>query len=30
LLVLHMRKDDVTRQVSPVTLTLECGCQCVV
>ncbi len=30
LLVLHMRKDGVTRQVSPVTLTLECGCQCVV
>ena len=30
LLVLHIRKDSVTRQVSPVTIALECGCQCVV
>ena len=30
LLVLHMRKRGVTRQVSPVSVVLECGCQCVV
>ena len=30
LFVLHMRKNGVTRQVSPVTITLACGCQCVV
>ncbi|MBI3653242.1 MAG: Uma2 family endonuclease [Acidobacteria bacterium] len=30
LLVLHVRKDAVTRQVSPVEITLECGCKCVV
>lgn len=30
LLVLHIRRDGVTRQVSPVTLSLECGCRCVV
>ena len=30
LLVLHVRSDRVTRQVSPVTIVLKCGCQCVV
>ena len=30
LLVLPMRKKDVTRQVSPVDIVLECGCRCVV
>ena len=30
LLVLHVRRDGTTRQVSPVELTLECGCKCVV
>ena len=30
LLVLHVRKDRVTRQVSPVTIDLECGCRCTV
>ena len=30
LLVLHVRRDSVTRQVSPVTIDLECGCRCVV
>ncbi len=30
LLVLHVRRDRVTRQVSPVELVLECGCTCVV
>jgi Uma2 family endonuclease len=30
LLVLHMRKKGVTRQVSPVDIALECGCRCVV
>jgi hypothetical protein len=30
LMVLHIRRDRVTRQVSPVTLELECGCRCVV
>ena len=30
LLVLHVRRDGVTRQVSPVQVALECGCQCVV
>ena len=30
LLVLHARRDGVTRQVSPVDVTLECGCRCVV
>lgn len=28
LLVLHVRRDGATRQVSPVTLVLECGCSC--
>jgi Uma2 family endonuclease len=26
LLVLHVRRDVTTRQVSPVSITLECGC----
>jgi Uma2 family endonuclease len=26
LLVLHLRRDSVTRQVSPVDIALECGC----
>ena len=30
LLVLHIRRDRTTRQASPVTIDLECGCQCVV
>jgi Uma2 family endonuclease len=30
LLVLHVRRDHTTRQVSPVTIALECGCQCTV
>ena len=30
LLVLHVRKDRVTRQVSPVTIEFECGCRCIV
>lgn len=30
LLVLHVRRDQVTRALSPAALTLECGCQCVV
>lgn len=30
LLVLHIRKDNVTRQISPVTINLECGCCCTV
>jgi Uma2 family endonuclease len=30
LLVLHIRRDRVTRQVSPVTIELECGCRCMV
>jgi Uma2 family endonuclease len=28
LLVLHVRKDGATRNVSPVDVTLECGCKC--
>jgi hypothetical protein len=28
LLVLHVRRDGATRQISPVTLSLECGCLC--
>jgi Uma2 family endonuclease len=28
LLVLHVRRDGVTRQVSPVKIDLECGCAC--
>jgi Uma2 family endonuclease len=27
LLVLHVRKDRTTRQVSPVIIDLECGCK---
>jgi Uma2 family endonuclease len=30
LLVLHVRRDGATRQVSPVQVSLECGCQCAV
>ena len=30
LLVLHVRKERTTRQVSPVTIALECGCQVLV
>lgn len=30
LLVLHARRDGARRQVSPVTVELECGCSCVV
>jgi len=30
LFVLHVRRDKVTRQVSPVEIVLECGCKCVV
>jgi len=30
LLVLHVRRDRVTRQVSPVAIEMECGCRCVV
>ena len=28
LVVLHIRKDEVTRHVSPVALNLLCGCSC--
>jgi Uma2 family endonuclease len=28
LLVLHVRRDQVQRHVSPVTIDLECGCRC--
>jgi hypothetical protein len=28
LLVLHVRRDGVKRQVSPVEIALECGCVC--
>jgi Uma2 family endonuclease len=30
LLVLHVRRDAVSRHISPVTVVLECGCRCVV
>jgi Uma2 family endonuclease len=30
LLVLHVRRDGATRQLSPVTVDLECGCRCVI
>jgi Uma2 family endonuclease len=30
LMVLHVRRDGVSRQVSPVDLVFECGCECVV
>ena len=30
LLVLHVRRNKVTRQVSPVDIVFECGCKCVV
>jgi Uma2 family endonuclease len=29
LMVLHVRRDGVTRQVSPVEVLLECGCSCI-
>ncbi len=28
LLVLHVRRDQVRRHVSPVAIALECGCRC--
>lgn len=28
LLVLHVRRDGATRQVSPIEIKLECGCKC--
>lgn len=28
LLVLHVRRDQVVRHISPVTIDLECGCRC--
>jgi Putative restriction endonuclease len=30
LLVLHVRRDSVTRRVSPVQINVECGCRCTV
>ncbi len=30
LLVLHVRRNRVTRTISPAPIVLECGCQCVV
>jgi Uma2 family endonuclease len=30
LLVLHIRKDKVSRQISPVEISFECGCKCIV
>ncbi len=30
LLVLHVRRDGTRRLVSPVAISLECGCQCMV
>lgn len=30
LVVLHVRRDGATRQVSPVEIVLECGCKCTV
>lgn len=30
LLVLHARRDETKRMVSPVEILLECGCKCVV
>jgi hypothetical protein len=30
LLVLHVRRDQVKRLVSPVTIDFECGCRCTV
>ncbi|MGB9180270.1 MAG: Uma2 family endonuclease [Pyrinomonadaceae bacterium] len=30
LLVLHVRRDEVTRHVSPVEINLSCGCRCTV
>lgn len=30
LLVLHVRKDGARRRISPVEISLECGCDCAV
>lgn len=30
LLVLHVRREEVVRKVSPVEISLECGCKCIV
>jgi Uma2 family endonuclease len=30
LLVLHARQESASRQVSPVTIELKCGCRCIV
>jgi hypothetical protein len=30
LVVLHVRRDRVAHHLSPVTIDLECGCQCIV
>ena len=30
LVVLHVRRDGASRNISPVAVELECGCQCVV
>lgn len=30
LLVLHVRRDRVTRSISPIDIDLECGCRCTV
>jgi Uma2 family endonuclease len=30
LLVLHVRRDGATRNISPIEIALECGCKCVV
>ena len=30
LLVLHVRKNHTTRQISPVEISLECGCKVLV
>jgi Uma2 family endonuclease len=30
LVVLHIRRDDVARHISPVEINLSCGCRCIV
>lgn len=30
LVVLHVRRDGASRNISPVAIELECGCQCVI
>jgi Uma2 family endonuclease len=30
LVVLHIRRDEVARRVSPVEINLSCGCRCIV